>query len=501
MLKFLPDSEVITPEVLTDVSNSVPTFRGYAGFPTGNDSGLAAVSENVTGAALCVDLNGDATLFVGTDDTLQKAGTSTWTDVSDTSYATGYNASTARWRFTQFGNTTLAIAASIQLQKYTVGDTDFAKVANAPKANYIETGSGFVLLADCDDTDTGLSTGYGDQGNRWWCSQIFAPTSTWAPDVSTQATTGLLADSPGPITGLARLGSDIIAFKKTALHVGTYVGPPVVWQWRRVPGDVGCATQESAVSIGTAVLFVGEDDIYYFDGSVPQSIGAGIKEWFFNERLNKKFATAIWGIHDQINGRVMWAYPSGTDGTLNNILVYNYRSQSWGHATLTIQAFVRAVTGGVIYKGTNDFEDAIAALSGDSTPEYNDIPATLPYKSDYFAAGNPIPSYVGTDKKVYQLAGIPSSWSLTTGDVGDPDGFSLLRKVRPRWRTRPTTASLVHRVRDDLGDSPTELASTSINNDRFDVLRSARWHSWRMTCTGVGEVEAFKGEFVPQGFE
>lgn len=490
MLNFLPDSETITPEVLTDVSNVTPTLRGYAGFESGVDVGLAAVSEDVTGAALCLPLSGDPVLFVGTNDTLQKAGTSTWTDVSDTSYGTGYNASTARWRFAQFGNSTLAIAQGIQLQEYTVGDTDFGKVANAPKAKFMETAAGFVMLAYTNDTDTGLSTGYGEQGHRWWCSQIFNPTGTWAPDVATQATTGLLVDSPGPMTGLARLGSDIVAFKKTAIHVGRYVGPPVAWQWSKIPGDVGCNVQEAAVSIGTQVLFIGEEDIYAFDGvSRPQSIGTGIREWFFAD-MNKSYSDRISGVHDQAKGRVLWWYPSGSSTTLNAVLVYNYRRGAWGHADVSAQFPIKAQQSGVTY-------DNFGSLGWTN---YDDIP-DLPYDSKFFEGGAVVPSYIGTDKKVYLLSGETSTWSLTTGDIGDPEAVSLLRRVRPRWRTKPSASTLAHRYRMDLGDSITQKSPVSINGDRFDVLHSARWHGWLLTCTGDGEVEAFRSDLVQAGRE
>jgi len=495
-LKFLPDLDVTTPEVLTDVSNAAPSILGYEGFPTGVDLGVAAASENVTGAALSFRLDGSAVLFIGTDDTLQKAGTSTWEDLTDSSYATGYSVGTERWRFVAYGDTTIAANKAVILQSYNYAN-DFDEVENSPKARYMETASGFVMLADCNDTDTGLSTAYGDQGHRWWCSQIFNPTGTWAPDVSTQATTGLLVDSPGPITGLRRLGGDIVAFKKSAVHVGRYVGPPVVWQWARIPGDVGCNVQEAAVSIGNRILFIGDEDIYSFDGTVPIPIGLGIKEWFFAEELNKTYASSITGVHDQANARVMWWYPSGSDGTLNSVLIYNYEAQSWGHAEVTIQAIAFAQVSGVTYDG---FGAAMVALSGQADAEYDEIPQ-INYESPYFQAGAPIVSYIGTDKKVYLLSGTPGTWSITTGDIGDPDGFSLLRKVKPKWRTRPTTSTLVHRHRNDPGDAHTEEAAVSLDTDRFHTLRSARWHSYRLTCTGTGEIEAFRPDLVPQGTE
>lgn len=122
--------------------------------------------------------------------------------------------------------------------------------------------------------------GLGDAPDGWGCSGIRDQT-IWTPSVSTQCAAGRLLDSPGAIRAGAALGSDVVAYKNTSMYVGRYVGPPIIWAWQRVPGDIGCSGAESVVVVGTQHFFIGPSDFYVFDGTVPRPIGAPVREWFF----------------------------------------------------------------------------------------------------------------------------------------------------------------------------------------------------------------------------
>src|SRR3546814_8413616 len=67
------------------------------------------------------------------------------------------------------------------------------------------------------------------------------------------------------------------------MYLGRYVGPPLVWAWQRVPGDIGCSGPESVAMVDTQHFFVGPSDFYTFDGTVPRPIGGPVREWFRSE--------------------------------------------------------------------------------------------------------------------------------------------------------------------------------------------------------------------------
>ncbi len=481
MLQYLPDLPYNTPELLTEVE-AVPTVRGYAGAPSGVTE-YAALAAASTGAAVLYKLDGGTRVFAGTTTALYEGSGGTWGDVSrGAAYTTG----DVKWRFAQFGNTSLAVNKATQLQQSSSGA--FADIANAPKAACIESVGGFIMLANIDDTGTGLATGYGDQPNRWWCSPIFSPTTTWAPSVTTQATSGLLVSAPGHITGLKRLGEQIVAYKSRAMHVGTYVGSPEVFRWDLVPGEVGAGSQEAVVSIGSAHIFVGFENFYIFDGSRPVAIGDGIKETFFSN-LNKSYAYKTEGLHDFNNQTVWFFYCSGSSTTLNAAVIYNYQAKKWGHVTIAAELPVQVTTSSVTYDGF-----------GTLYATYADTPS-IAYDSPFWQAGAPVMAYITTSHVLKTLTGTSSSSWIKTGWIGNDAVVSTCTRVRPRYRTKPTTATITPQSAMALGDTPTATAASSVNGNRFDVLQSARWHIFRLDFTGPMEIENLIPDLVGDGDE
>lgn len=483
MLAFAPDAIDIAPEVLSSVS-AVPTIRGYRTPPGGVDIGGAQFSGTPAGAATLTGLNGSTRTFVGTDTYLYEYTSGTWTDRSR---AGNYSLGSSRWQFAQFGDTELAIAKTAVLQSSSTGA--FADVANAPKAACMEVVAGFVMLADTDDSGLGITGGpNADQGHRWWCSQLFNATGSWAPAASTQATTGLLVETQGSIKALKRIGNDCAAYKPTSIYIGRYVGPPAVWQWQAVSTDVGTSAPNSVCAVGNRHFFVGDADIYMFDGAQTQPIGASIKEWFFG-RLNRAWVSNIRSLHDKSAKLVYWFYPSGADSTLNSVLCYHYDTQRWGAFDLTVKDVVETITGSITY-------DSL----GNSYSTYDDLPA-IPYDSPFWSASTTVLAYVSSSNYLTSLSGSAASMNLVTGWYGDENAIQLCRRVRPRMRSAPTSGTIRHEYRDELGGSIALAGTSDLDRGRFDVLWAARYHRFNLTLNGGCEIEAVQPEMVVQGLE
>lgn len=479
MLQFLPDAPETTPEVLVDVS-LVPTTRGYRNPYTPVSAGIAALASDSLGGALVYKLDGSTRTLAGTATRLYEIAGGSWSDVSRGAL---YSIGSAKWRFVQFGDTTLACNKATQLQYSNSGA--FADIANSPKAACIETAAYFVMLADCDDTGTGLATGFGNQADRWWCSQIFTPTGTWAPASSTQANTGRLSDTPGAIKGLKRLGNDIVAYKEKALYIARYVGGSETWKFQIVASDVGCATQDAVVSAGAVHFFIGDSDIFQFDGMArPVPIGAGIKEWFF-ARLNRTYRSAMESLHDAVNSTVYWFYPSGSATTPTSCLAYNYVSKTWGHFEIGLRNALSAVTSSITYDTLGNYFATYDDLTG------------VGYDSPFWLANTPVLSLIGTDNILYSLTSTTGDSSLTTGWIGGEDQVSTCDRVRPRFRDRPATAQITPRTINQLGDSPTTNPGSDINasTGNFDLIQAGNYHQFSMAFTGSMEIEAIAPRF------
>lgn len=472
LLGFTPDVEITTPGAIMECSNIVPTEKGIRAADSVLATDYAALADAVQGAALLVKLDGSVRFFVGTAAQLMEGSASTWTDRSR---GAGYTAGAARWRFAQFGNDSLAANKTCFLQRST--GAAFADLT-APKAALVEVVAGQILLADCDDTGAGLGTSYGDAPNRWWCSGLNDAT-LWTPSISTQAATGLLVEAPGPIKGWKRLGDNIIAYKERSMFVGRYVGAQQgIWAFSLIPGDIGCASNEAVVNVGTAHYFIGPEDIYAFDGSRPVPIGAPIRKWFFS-RLNYSFRGQIAGQWDRVNGLVWWYYPSvnSATGGLDEAIVYDYRSQRWGYVSRSIEFPVEVVADGITY-GT----------LGNLFTTYADMPA-IAYGSPFWSSSGPITAVIGTDHKPYTTDGGAGSWSFTTGYYGDDELVTAVTRVNPRFAKKPASATLQTYQAFDEGDPMVTGQSASINAlGRFDVTVAATWHQFKISGTGAAEV-------------
>ena len=477
LIGFTPDLDPTTPGAVLDCSMMVPGLKGMLSAPKPITSGLPALSSAAVGAALLTRLDNAKRFFVGTSTKLYERSGATWSDVSR---AAPYTAITdGHWRFSQFGNASLATNGADPIQQSVSGA--FADISGAPKALIIEATQGFVFAFNTSDAT------YGARPDAWWCSGIYDHT-VWTPAIATQCATGRLLDSPGEIRAARALGADMVAYKERSMYIGRYQGPPVVWAWQLVPGEIGATNQECVVSIGTAHVFIGWDNFYIFDGTRPQAIGDSVKTWFFRD-LNANYRYRILGQHDPVNGLVYWYYPSNSSqsGTIDSCIVYNYRRNQWGRANRAVEAAVEYATAQVTY-------DTLGNLYS----TYDSLPV-IPYDSPFWLASSPVPAIVDTTHTVLQMTGAGENSSLTTGDFGDDWQYSTLRGVKLRCSQDPATGACTTFHHPSVGAALETGVSSTLNDGKFDVLRSARWHRIRMDFTGSVEVVGFDPELVADG--
>lgn len=467
--EFGPDLDPTTPGVITDASNIIPSVRGYKTGPAPTNPGFDALAATTLGAAVVRKLDNTTRFVVGTATKLYEINGTSWTDRTR-GVGGNYNATTdIRWCFAQFGNVTLATNKGDVVQYSSSGA--FADISGAPKAKLIETVNQFVMVADLDDGGA-----FGDSPDRWWCCAQGDYTD-WTVDTSTQCVSGRLTSAPGRINALKRLGDGIVAYKDRAIFLGSYVGAPEVWTFQEIPGQLGCLGQGAVVDIGAAHVFVGYDNFYIFDGSRPTPVGNPIKDWFFTN-LYTDYAYRIVSLHDRANSNVYFFYPKASgSGELDGCVVFNYRTNKWGVADRTIESVVDYVSAGLTF-----------ASSFATGTTWASVESTLTWDSPLLVAGQPAPAYIDTAHTVYLLTGVGGSWNYTTGDIGDDQTFSDVTRVKPRFITAPTTATMANYYRTvALSDSLTTGVTTTYQNGKFDLLRCARWH--RFVISGTGNME------------
>lgn len=462
MIKFLgfgPDLDPTAAGVLVDVENIMPTTKGFKPVSSAVSAGLSAVSAAANSLAVVEKLDATRRTFAGTAATLEEASTSSWTDRSKVG---GYNCGTdSRWSFAQYGNYTLAANIGDPMQVSTA--STFADISGSPQAAHIAVSYGFVMACNLSSNSDG-----------WHCSAYLDHTD-WTESVSTQCTSGRLVGG-GEITGVKKLGTGFVAFKKNATYVATYVGAPIVFQWDEVPGDIGCPTGHAAVDIGDRIAFLGHDDFYIFDGARPVAIGEGVREWFF-EDLNGSFAHRTIANYNNVTGNVTWHYVS-KNGSSNpdSAVVYNVRSGKWGKFSLTIEAAANYYPASVTIDGLDNNYPTIA-----------DLP-DIPFDSPFWAAGSASTGVIKTDHILYTLTGVSGTSSVTMNTIGDDQLFSTITRVRPRFLSAPSASTIDYGYDNDYGDDFTQKGSYSLIGGKYDFMHSARWHQVKINFTGDYEI-------------
>lgn len=465
---YAPDADKTVPGVITTCSAAVPSTRGMEGAPGPVTSALAALAAECRGAAVLRKTDDTTRMFAGTSTKLYEAGSTTWTDQTrlvggNYTLAAGY-----RWSFAVFGSNCLAIQKGDKLQ--VSASTTFADVSAAPKASIVETVGQFVFVFDYDDgTDT---------PDGWYCCASGDYTD-WTTSVATECAKGRLISSPGAIRAGKRFGDQIVVYKNRSMFLGTYQGAPEIWRFDEIPVQVGAASNEAVVDVSTENyprhIFMGWDDFYSFDGSRPVPIGVGwVKELVFGD-WNPLFSRSVCGVHDPQNSRVYFYYPNSA-GTLNQCVVYNYLTKKWGRDDRTIQCAFSYISPGVTY-------DGLGALYS----TYSDLP-NLSYDSSFFSTGVPVPGIFNSSNVLQTLNGSSTTSSITTGDMGDDEKFTLISRVRPIFLTKPTSSTMTNYYKQNIGDSLTTGGTSTFTDGKYDRLRSARWHRLQFDFVGDWEM-------------
>lgn len=474
LIGFAPDAAPDTPGAFVDCSAIIPFEKGFKAAPTAVDAGVDALAAACRGAAVLTKLDNSRRLFAGTQTKLYELSGTTWTDASAVGDYTG--SSENRWSFAQFGNVSLASNGTEPIQ-YSNGSGDFAAISGAPDAKIIFTVSGFVMALNYNDgTDT---------PDGWFCSG-YQDYTVWTEAVSTQCTSGRLFGTPGPFTAGIRFGEEALAFKDNTIYLGRYAGPPIVWQWSEIPGQVGCVGQDAVCDISTnaspMVFFVGNDGFYIYDGTRPRPVGVGkVRSWYL-QRVSTAYKFRVMVNYDRATRNVYIYYPSSgsATGAPDNCLVYNVQNDTWGFdEQRTIEATINYIGTGLTWHGL-----------GTAYSTWDDLPA-IPYDSPYWSAGTQTPSIFDTSHKIQQLIGAGSnSCSFQTSAFGDNSVVSTFSGILPNFIVEPTTGTHFNMYKMRIGAAWTaDLPATSYYDNKFDCMRSARWHCSVISTTGDMQID------------
>jgi hypothetical protein len=131
---------------------------------------------------------------------------------------------------------------------------------------------------------------------------------------------------------------------------------------------------------------------------------------------------------------------------------------------------------------------------------YDTIPS-VSYGSPFWTTSTPNSAVFDSSHVLGTLNGASLTSSITTGAVGDDVQMTMVSRVQPRFLNDPTSGSMTNYYRMTDGAAYTTDATSTISNARFDVLREARWHKFKLDFTGDVELNGNSYVLVPAGYE
>lgn len=476
LLGFAPDADLTTPGVLTSCINLIPYQNGMEGAPEpATPAATPVLAAACIGAAVVSKLDDTRRIIAGTTTKLYELSAGVWVDIGRVAAYTG--GVDTRWSITQFGDATLCANRSDVIQRST--GAAFADVATAPKAEVLFTVGAFVMALNTNDG--------AEKPDGWHCCAAFDDTS-WTPSLATQATSGRLVATAGRLTAGMRLGEYAIAYKARSIYLGQYVGAPTVWNWIQVPGgEAGCIGKEAICDIGGAHFFVGDDNLWIFDGTRPIPVADGYVRQYFFDNSNPSYRYKTICVFDRQKNLVWVFYPSLGSITPDSALVYHITAKKWGVANRSIEAALNYVANGVTIDGLSAIAPTIDGLLSYS------------FDSQFWLAGGKSMSIFNTTHQLQAMTGISVASSMTTGDVGDDDAVSSLNKIRLRYAVAPASASAQTFIQMNSGVGFTGGASGTVLDGKFDLRQTARWHRATFSFNGPVRVTHMDADLTPAG--
>lgn len=139
----------------------------------------------------------------------------------------------------------------------------------------------------------------------------------------------LQAESTG-IVQLIPLGNLLLVCKPDAIYGMRFVGTPYIFVVEKLIDDIGLIAPFGYTYYLNNLVFVGNDNIYMFNGSTLTPIGDNIANYFFNT-LNTNRINSVRMFSDPVKHLVYLFYPTSNadDDYCDRCLVFNTELKSW----------------------------------------------------------------------------------------------------------------------------------------------------------------------------
>jgi len=138
-------------------------------------------------------------------------------------------------------------------------------------------------------------------------------------------------DTDGRIIAIKRLGDVLYVYKERSIIAFTYTGgEDTVFSKEVVTTKAGLISPEAIVELPHMHIFVGQDNIYVFDGNTCTAIGDPVKDWVY-QNIKPDSTNRIFGYYNEETGDATFSFYSTVNENDNcdKAMIYNVSMRTW----------------------------------------------------------------------------------------------------------------------------------------------------------------------------
>lgn len=200
-------------------------------------------------------------------------------------------------------------------------DKDHSKL----RAQCIETYKGFLFVANTEEG--GQLYPYRVRWSQWQNPRL------WHNNEDGSGMSGYVDvdDTDGKIIAIKRLGDVLYVYKERSIIAFTYTGgEDTVFSKEVVTTKAGLISPEAIVELPHMHIFVGQDNIYAFDGNTCTAIGDPVKDWVY-QNIKPDSTNRIFGYYNEETGDATFSFYSTVNENDNcdKAMIYNVSMRTW----------------------------------------------------------------------------------------------------------------------------------------------------------------------------
>lgn len=251
------------------------------------------------------------------------------TDITPASDYTG--AVDDRWSGGTFGGI-FVMTNGVEVPQYWNGDTatNFANLTNwdaNERCKVIFPFKAYLVALDI----TKSSTRYPHMV-KWSHSAVpgALPDSWDETNLTKDAGETDLAETPDLLVDAVPLGDGVCIYKERSMYLMRFIGQPFIFQFQRLPGDVGMLAKGCGVNTPAGNVVLTNGDVVLNNGQGVRSIADGIIRKYIFDNINTSNYKRAFVASNPQRKEVLICFPFGISTACDKAAVWNWETSTWG---------------------------------------------------------------------------------------------------------------------------------------------------------------------------